>query len=106
MKLLIDECLPRALKRLISEHECRTVQEMGWSGKQNGVLLLLAEKEFDVLVTIDQGMEYEQNLANREIALLVLGARSNQIEDLTPVVPGALSALRNVHSGQIVWVGD
>ncbi len=64
MKLLIDECLPRALKRLLAGHECRTVQEMSWSGKQNGVLLLLAEKEFDVLVTIDQGMEYEQNLAN------------------------------------------
>jgi len=63
MKLLIDECLPRALKRLLGDHECRTVQEMGWSGKKNGVLLSLAEREFDVLVTVDQGMEYEQDLA-------------------------------------------
>ena len=106
MKLLIDECLPRALKRLLAEHECRTVQEMSWSGKQNGVLLLLAEKEFDVLVTIDQGMEYEQNLANRTIALLVLRARSNQIEDLMPVIPAALTALRDIQPGQIVRVGD
>ena len=58
MKLLIDECLPRTLKRLLGDHECRTVQEMGWSGKKNGVLLSLAELEFDVLVTVDQGMEY------------------------------------------------
>jgi predicted nuclease of predicted toxin-antitoxin system len=64
MKLLIDECLPRALKRLLGKHECRTVQEMGWSGKKSSVLLSLAEPEFDVLVTIDQGMEYEQHLAN------------------------------------------
>ena len=68
MKLLIDECLPRTLKRLLGDHECRTVQEMGWSGKKNGELLSLAELEFDVLVTVDQGMEYEQNLANRKIS--------------------------------------
>jgi predicted nuclease of predicted toxin-antitoxin system len=76
MKLLIDECLPRALKRLLGDHECRTVQEMGWSGKKNGVLLSLAEREFDVLVTVDQGMEYEQDLASRKMAVLVLAARS------------------------------
>ena len=106
MRVLIDECLPRALKRLLAEHECRTVQEMGWSGKQNGALLLVAEKEFDVLVTVDQHIEYEQNLGNRKIALLVLGARSNQIEDLTSVIPAALSALRDIQSGQIVRVGE
>ena len=106
MKLLIDECLPRALKRLLVGHECRTVQGMGWSGKQNGELLLLAEKAFDVLVTVDQGMEHEQNLANRKIALLVLDARSNQIEDLAPVIPSALAALRGIQPGQVVRVGD
>ena len=100
MKLLIDECLPRALKRLLAEHECRTVQEMGWFGTQNGALLLLAEEGFDVLVTIDQGMAYEQNLADRNIALLVLGARSNQIEDLAPIIPAALDALRGIQPGR------
>ena len=100
MKLLIDECLPRALKRLLSEHECRTVQEMGWSGKQNGALLLLADKQFDVFVTVDQGMEYEQNLANRKIGLLVLRARSNQIEDLAPIIPAALATLRDIEPGR------
>src|SRR5258708_20143459 len=89
MKLLIDECLPRTLKRLLGDHECRTVQEMGWSGKKNGVLLSLAELEFDVLVTVDQGIEYEQNLANRKMAVLVLAARSNQIEDCAASILGA-----------------
>jgi len=105
MRLLIDECLPRALKQLLAEHECRTVQEMGWSAKRNGELLLLAEKGFDVFVTVDQGIEYEQNLANRKITLLVLGARSNQIEDLAPIIPAALAALRGIQPGQIVRVG-
>jgi predicted nuclease of predicted toxin-antitoxin system len=105
MKLLIDECLPRALKRLLSGHECRTVQEMGWSGKRNGALLAAAEHEFDVLVTIDQGMEYQQNLGNRNIALLMLAARSNQIEHLAPIVPDALAALRGIQPGRVVRVG-
>jgi predicted nuclease of predicted toxin-antitoxin system len=106
MKLLIDECLPRALKRLFGEHECRTVQEMGWSGKKNGELLSLAEIEFEVLVTIDQGMEYQQSLAHRKIAVLVLRAPSNQIEDLAPLVPAALAALRGAQPGQVVRAGS
>jgi predicted nuclease of predicted toxin-antitoxin system len=105
MKLLIDECLPRALKRLLGDHECRKVQEMGWSAKKNGVLLSLAEREFDVLVTVDQGMEYEQDLASRKIAVLVLAARSNQIEDLEPIIPAALAALRSIYPGRAIRVG-
>ena len=75
MKILIDECLPRALKRYLKNHDCRTVQEMGWSGKKNGDLLSAAAgDQFEVLVTIDQGVEHQQNLAARNIALLVIGA--------------------------------
>ena len=66
MRLLIDECLPRALKWLLQEHTCRTVQEMGWSGKKNGELLSLAETEFDALLTMDQGFEHQQNLHGAE----------------------------------------
>ena len=80
MRLLIDECLPRALKRLLQEHTCRTVQEMGWSGKKNGELLLLAETEFDALLTMDKGFEHQQNFSRSRIAILLLVARSNQIE--------------------------
>jgi len=62
MRLLIDECLPRALKRLLPEHTCCTVQEMAWAGIKNGALLSLAEAEFDALITIDQGFAYQQDL--------------------------------------------
>jgi hypothetical protein len=105
MRLLIDECLPRGLKRLLTGPQCRTVQEMSWSGKKNGELLSLAELEFDLLVTVDQGLEYQQNLANRRIALLLFEARSNQIEDLAPAVPAALSALEIIQPGRVVRVG-
>ena len=73
--------------------------------KKNGVLLSLAELEFDVLVTVDQGIEYEQNLANRRMAVLVLTGRSNQIEDLEPIIPAALAALHSIHPGRAIRVG-
>jgi len=104
MRLLIDECLPRKLKGLLGGHDCRTVQEMGWSGRKNGELLSLAEGNFDVMVTADQGMEYEPRLADRKIAVLLLVARSNQIEDLAPVVPAALAALHDILPGRAVRV--
>ena len=104
MKLLLDECLPRPLGRLFPEHKCRTVQEMGWFGKSNGALLSLAEAQFDVFLTIDQGMEYEHDLTGRNIAVLLLTARSNQIEDLAPLVPAVLVALRGMRQGSFVQV--
>ena len=71
MRILIDECAPRAFKKhLINQgHECRTLQEAGWSGKENGELLSLAEATFDVLVTVDTNLQYQQNLTRREIAI-------------------------------------
>jgi hypothetical protein len=105
MKILIDECLPRALKWHLGDHDCRTVQEMGWSGKKNGELLIVAAGErFEVLVTIDQGMAHQQNLAVRKIALLVIEAASNQIEDLVPLMPAARSVLDNIQPGSVVRI--
>ena len=105
MRVFIDECLPRALKRQLIEHECRTVQEMGWSGKKNGLLLLLAVPEFDGLLTMDQGIEYQQNFSKLNIATLALSAKSNQIEDLAPIVPAALTALKAIQPGQLIKIG-
>ncbi len=106
MKILIDECLARGLKHLFREHDCRTVRDMGWSGNKNGVLLSLAEADFDVLVTIDQSMEREQDISGRDIGLLVLIAQSNQIEDLEPIVARALAALRTIRPGVVIRVGE
>jgi len=79
---------------------------MVWSGTKNGALLSLGEAEFDALITIDQGLEYQQNLKDRRIAILLLVSRSNQIEDLAPIVPTALTALETILPGQVVRVGE
>ena len=69
MKVRVDECAPKALTRFLTRHghQCLTVQEAGWSGKQNGALLALTEPEFDVLVTLDTNLSYQQNLQGRSI---------------------------------------
>ncbi|HEY6349427.1 MAG TPA: DUF5615 family PIN-like protein [Candidatus Angelobacter sp.] len=74
MNILLDECAPRKLKTFLAScgHSCRTVQEAGWSGVANGELLALAEPLFDVLVSIDKGLQYQQNLAGRKIAIVIL----------------------------------
>jgi len=107
MKLLIDECLPRRLKFLFIEggHECKTVLEAGFSGKQNGELLSLAERTFDVLITIDRNIRYQQNIAGREIAILIIRVASNDLDDIRPQVPHALAALETIQIGQIVEIG-
>jgi predicted nuclease of predicted toxin-antitoxin system len=79
MRVLLDECTPKALKKALAAygHECRTVQESGWAGKKNGELLTLAESFFDVLLTVDTNLRYQQNLQGRKIAIVVLQSSSN-----------------------------
>ncbi len=103
MRLLIDECLPRAFKRLLTGYTSRTVQEMGWSGIKNGALLSLADAEFDALTKC---RVYQQNLVERKIAILLLVSRSNQIEHSAPIFPAALNALETIRPGQVLRIGD
>ncbi len=105
MKLLLDECLPRKLKNHLPGHECHTVPEAGWAGKKNGELLLLAEKSgFEVFLTLDRGMEYEQNLKGRHIAIVLVTTKSSQLADLSPRMPAVLEVLRSVRAGQLAHV--
>jgi predicted nuclease of predicted toxin-antitoxin system len=106
MRVLIDECAPRALKKHLHGHECRTVQEAGWSGKQNGELLSLAETTFDVLVTVDTNLRYQQNLAGRRIAIVVLQSSSNRLEHIRQHFPACVLALEKIKPGEIVQVGS
>jgi predicted nuclease of predicted toxin-antitoxin system len=108
MKVLIDECAPRALKQALAVdgYECLTVQEAGWSGKVNGELLDLAETEFDALVTLDTNLSYQQNLSGRKIAIVVLRARSNRLSHLSPLFPSCVNALKSISPGEIFYVGE
>lgn len=105
MRVLIDECLPRRIKNSLIGHDCQTVPTAGFAGKTNGELLSLAEQAgFDVLLTVDSGMQYQQNLAGRRIAAIVIRARSNNIDDLLPHVPACLQVLNSIQPGQFVRV--
>ena len=106
MKVLLDECMPGLdVSRMLIGHECQTVQKAGFSGKKNGELLGLAEKAgFDVLLTVDDNLSYQQNLTGRRIALLVIRSRLNRIEDIAPYIPTVLAALRSIKPGQVIRV--
>ena len=104
MKVLIDENLPRKLAAHLPGHQCRTVAECGWSGKKNGELLALADLSFDVLLTLDKNLPYPQDLNSRRIAVLIIRARSNRIQDLLPVLPECLSALVRIRPRQVIRV--
>ena len=104
MRVLLDECISRKLKAQLVGHECRTVPEAGWAGKENGELLALAEGSFDVFLTLDKGVQYQQNLSGRHIAVLIVKAPSNRIEDLIARVPACLAALHHIRPGQVIRV--
>jgi hypothetical protein len=106
MRLLLDECMPKRLKQELSGHEVSTVQEMGWAGIKNGTLLRLASGKFDALLTVDQGIEYQQNLAGLVIGLVVLLSASNDIDDLRPLLPATEEVLKLLQPGQVVRVGS
>ena len=107
MRLLLDECIPRKLKNSFSLHECRTAPEEGWAGKTNGELLFLAEKAgYQVFVTIDRGIEYQQNLQSRSIAVILIRIKSNRLADLLALVPRILEVLKTIQPGQLAKVGE
>ncbi|OLE98030.1 MAG: hypothetical protein AUG75_01170 [Cyanobacteria bacterium 13_1_20CM_4_61_6] len=101
------ECTPSALKRYLAEigHECMTVQEAGWSGKQNAELLRLAEPKFDVLLTLDTNINYQQNLESHEIAIVVLIARSNRLDYLRPLFAECAEVVGKIKKREIIVVG-
>ena len=104
MRVLLDECLPKLLKNDIVGHDVATVAEMGWAGIKNGKLLDIAEGRFDVLLTVDRGIQYQQNIRDRRIALVVLDAR-NKLPMLRPLIPVLLETLAAVQPGDVAHVG-
>ena len=104
MHILIDECLPKKLKRELREHTVFTVQEKGWAGMKNGELLRQAEKEFNVWVTADQNIEHQQNLEQFSIAVVVLVAPRNELKSLLLLMPRLQKTLRTIQPHQIVYI--
>ena len=102
--MLLDECVPRRLRRELPGHDVRTVSEMGWSGIKNGPLLRSAAQEFDIFPTVDQGIEYQQDPVGLALAIIVMVAASNDIDDLRPLMPHVRETLGSASPGTLVKV--
>lgn len=106
MRILLDECVPRPLKRELRDYDIRTVVEMGWSGKKNGELLqLMFQEGFTILLTTNQNLRYQQNLHQAGVAVVVLVAPSNRLLDLVPLIPDVRNVLSGISPGEVIEVG-
>jgi len=106
MRILLDECIPRKLKKDLAPHPCVSVAEAGWAGWKNGEPLAAAENSgFEVFLTIDRGIEYQQNLTARRISVVLIRSKSNRLSDLQLSVPDILRVLDSIQPNQIVNVG-
>ena len=101
MKVLIDECVDWRLLRDLPNHEVKTVRQMGWSETINGALLALAEEHFDVFLTTDKNLSFQQNVRRFGIGVVVLRARSARLEDLRELVPPLLKLLPDMRPGLV-----
>jgi hypothetical protein len=104
MRVLLDECVPRALGKELVGHDVRTVVEAGWAGVKNGELLQLAAGRFDVLLTVDRNLEYQQNFAGVRLAVIVVHAPSNDVTVLRPLMPAVLAAIPQAKPGMVTHI--
>jgi hypothetical protein len=105
MRILIDECLNWRLGRAFTGHYAISAQKMGWSGIKNGKLLALAvENGFDVFLTGDRNLSFQQNLTEFSIAVIVLEANGIQLQHTLPLIPKALTLLPSLKPGQVIRV--
>jgi len=105
MRVLLDECVPRRLRLELPEHDVQTVPDMGWASIENGDLLRPAADHFEVLVTTDQKLSYQQNIADVGIAVVVLMARRNKLEFLRPLMPELRETLTQIRPGEVRRIG-
>jgi hypothetical protein len=101
VKVLLDECVDWRLGRDIVGHDIKTARQMGWAAIKNGELLALAEQQFDVFVTVDRNLSFQQNVATFSIAVVVLHAKTNRLADLRPLMPKVLAAIESALPGAI-----
>ena len=104
MKLLLDECLPRQLINHLSGHQVSTVPKMRWVGIKNGALLKLMESRFDTFITMDGNLQYQQNIRNLNLSIIVQVAAASSIESLAVLAPKVLDVMKTIESGHIVKV--
>ncbi len=106
MKIILDECLPRRLIRDLHSHSVTTVPRQGWAGTTNGALLKKVEGEFDIFITLDSNLAFQQNLKNLSLCIIVIRAVNSRYETLQPFLPNIIQAVENAKAGEIAVVGN
>lgn len=101
MRILLDECVDWRLLRDLTDHDARTVRQLGWEHVKNGALLRLASTEFDVFVTVDSNLPYQQNASTLDVAVVVLRARTTRLPDLRRLLPALHETLTNIRRGEL-----
>jgi hypothetical protein len=105
VRVFLDECIDWRLARDIVGHDVKTARQMGWATIQNGALLTLASQHFDVFVTLDRNLSFQQNLDSFSIAVVVLSAKTSRLSDLKPLIPKLLVAIESAQSGAAMFIG-
>lgn len=106
MKILLDECLPKRLKYEFETHDVATVPEMGWAGVKNGKLLNLISGNFDVFITVDQNLRFQQNLDDLDVIVVVLIAQNNKFETLKTLIPSILGHIVSAKSQDVIEIHE
>ncbi|HVH75760.1 MAG TPA: DUF5615 family PIN-like protein [Stellaceae bacterium] len=104
MRVFLDECVDWRLSRDIIGHQVMTARQMGWTSIKNGELLALASREFDVFITVDRNLSFQQKIGVLSIAVIVLHAATNRLADLRPLVPQLLAAIAPATPGQLIII--
>jgi predicted nuclease of predicted toxin-antitoxin system len=104
MRFLLDESVPERLGEMLQGHTRSSVRRESWAGLKNGRLLAAAAGRFDVLLTADNGMEYQQNLDALPMSIIIMRAHSNRVEDLSKVIPAVLQACHSLQPRALIRV--
>jgi hypothetical protein len=104
VKVLLDECVDWRLARDLVGHDVKTARQMGWTTIKNGELLALAGRQFEVFVTVDRNLSFQQNLVSYPIAVIVLRAKTNRLVDLKPLTPKLVAAIESARPGVVAFV--
>jgi predicted nuclease of predicted toxin-antitoxin system len=104
VKVLLDECVDWRLARDIVGHDVKTARQMGWTAIKNGELLALASRQFEVFVTVDRNLSFQQNLVSYPIAIIVPCARTNRLAELKPLAPRLVAAIESARPGGVEFI--
>jgi hypothetical protein len=106
VRLLLDECIDRRFAKELTGHYVRTVPQMGWAGIKNGKLLALMETNFEVFLTVDRNLSFQQSLDRLKISVIVLRSKTNRLADLKPLAAKTLAALEKIEDKKLVYIGS